>query len=180
MWVASYWMNAHVVNTSVEMTLHIASEWRSRFPAEISEVSTISPPISLIVCDEGLWDYYHTLFFPIWDLAGHRLKSANNMTSTMFKVLHTPRRIILSRMPIQNDLSEFHAMVGTLQIQEFWLLFLAQYKHCIVMFLQISWNAPQFLRHFPCHLGPPTLTFETWLQSQTQLCSIQYICILGS
>lgn len=30
----------------------------------------------------------------------------------MFKALRTPRRIILSGTPIQNDLSEFHAMVG--------------------------------------------------------------------
>ena len=30
----------------------------------------------------------------------------------MFKTLRTPRRIILSGTPIQNDLSEFHAMVG--------------------------------------------------------------------
>ncbi|KAF7790310.1 hypothetical protein EIP86_001264 [Pleurotus ostreatoroseus] len=41
---------------------------------------------------------------------GHRLKSANNKTSRMFEALKTPRRIILSGTPIQNDLSEFHAM----------------------------------------------------------------------
>jgi SNF2-related domain len=43
--------------------------------------------------------------------SGHRLKSANNKTTAMFKALRTPRRIILSGTPIQNDLSEFHAMV---------------------------------------------------------------------
>jgi SNF2 family DNA or RNA helicase len=43
---------------------------------------------------------------------GHRLKSANNKTSKMFEHLRTPRRIILSGTPIQNDLSEFHAMVS--------------------------------------------------------------------
>lgn len=42
---------------------------------------------------------------------GHRLKSGNTKTSAMFEVLSTPRRIILSGTPIQNDLSEFHAMV---------------------------------------------------------------------
>ena len=42
---------------------------------------------------------------------GHRLKSANNKTSKMFDALKTPRRIILSGTPIQNDLGEFHAMV---------------------------------------------------------------------
>ena len=47
---------------------------------------------------------------PSWE--GHRLKSANNKTSTMFEALKTPRRVILSGTPIQNELSEFHAMVG--------------------------------------------------------------------
>jgi hypothetical protein len=42
---------------------------------------------------------------------GHRLKSANNKTSKMFGALRTPRRVILSGTPIQNELSEFHAMV---------------------------------------------------------------------
>lgn len=46
-------------------------------------------------------------------IPGHRLKSANNKTSTMFEALRTPRRIILSGTPIQNDLGEFHAMVRT-------------------------------------------------------------------
>ncbi|KAH9961299.1 P-loop containing nucleoside triphosphate hydrolase protein [Russula dissimulans] len=54
---------------------------------------TVVPPIGLIIADEG-----------------HRLKSANNKTSAMFGVLKTPRRIILTGTPIQNDLSEFHAM----------------------------------------------------------------------
>ncbi|KAJ7048171.1 P-loop containing nucleoside triphosphate hydrolase protein [Mycena amicta] len=52
-----------------------------------------APPIGLIVCDEG-----------------HRLKSANSKTTTMFDALRTPRRILLSGTPIQNDLGEFHAM----------------------------------------------------------------------
>ncbi|KAL0581838.1 helicase [Marasmius crinis-equi] len=49
--------------------------------------------IGLIVCDEG-----------------HRLKSSKNKTYASFKAFNTPRRIILSGTPIQNDLSEFHAM----------------------------------------------------------------------
>ncbi|KAG1742218.1 P-loop containing nucleoside triphosphate hydrolase protein [Suillus lakei] len=59
----------------------------------IDDLAYCSPPIGLVICDEG-----------------HRLKSANNKTSTMFKSLRTVRRIILSGTPIQNDLSEFHAM----------------------------------------------------------------------
>ncbi|KAF5370698.1 hypothetical protein D9758_002095 [Tetrapyrgos nigripes] len=50
--------------------------------------------IGLIVCDEG-----------------HRLKSSKSKTNKVFQELRTPRRIILSGTPIQNDLGEFHAMV---------------------------------------------------------------------
>ncbi|OSX66624.1 hypothetical protein POSPLADRAFT_1044000 [Postia placenta MAD-698-R-SB12] len=71
---------------------------------------TVIPPIGLIVCDEG-----------------HRLKSANNKTSTMFEALRTPRRIILSGTPIQNDLSEFHAMVVYFLVMTFRALIDAYY-----------------------------------------------------
>ncbi|KAF9529285.1 P-loop containing nucleoside triphosphate hydrolase protein [Crepidotus variabilis] len=64
-----------------------------RLRTVVDKLSNIYPPIGLIICDEG-----------------HRLKSANNKTSNMFKSLSTVRRIILSGTPIQNDLGEFHAM----------------------------------------------------------------------
>lgn len=64
-----------------------------RYLYRISLIS-ISPPIGLVICDEG-----------------HRLKSGNNKTTSMFSAIKTPRRIILSGTPIQNDLGEFHAMV---------------------------------------------------------------------
>lgn len=35
----------------------------------------------------------------------------------MFKALRTPRRIILSGTPVQNDLGEFHAMVSGLSLR---------------------------------------------------------------
>ena len=57
-----------------------------------------SPQIDLIICDEG-----------------HRLKSSQNKTTQMFRDFKTRRRIILSGTPIQNDLSEFHAMVGSIR-----------------------------------------------------------------
>ncbi|KAG2153895.1 P-loop containing nucleoside triphosphate hydrolase protein [Suillus clintonianus] len=60
----------------------------------IDDLAYCNPPIGLVICDEG-----------------HRLKSSNTKTSTMFKSLRTVRRIILSGTPIQNDLGEFHAMV---------------------------------------------------------------------
>ncbi|TRM69761.1 SNF2 family N-terminal domain-containing protein [Schizophyllum amplum] len=64
-----------------------------RLRTVVNKITTCIPPVGLIICDEG-----------------HRLKSANNKTTTMFKALKTPRRVILSGTPIQNDLSEFHAM----------------------------------------------------------------------
>lgn len=50
--------------------------------------------VDLVVCDEG-----------------HRLKNAEIKTTKAISALPTRRRIILSGTPIQNDLSEFHAMV---------------------------------------------------------------------
>ncbi|KAJ7072454.1 SNF2 family N-terminal domain-containing protein [Mycena amicta] len=64
-----------------------------RLRTVIDQLAYCMPPIGLIVCDEG-----------------HRLKSANSKTTTMFDALRTPRRILLSGTPIQNDLGEFHAM----------------------------------------------------------------------
>ncbi|KAJ6497887.1 SNF2 family N-terminal domain-containing protein [Mycena sanguinolenta] len=64
-----------------------------RLRTVIDQLAYCVPPIGLIVCDEG-----------------HRLKSANNKTTTMFEALRTTRRVILSGTPIQNDLGEFHAM----------------------------------------------------------------------
>ena len=42
---------------------------------------------------------------------GHRLKTAKNKSALAIRSLDTPRRVILSGTPIQNDLSEFFMMV---------------------------------------------------------------------
>lgn len=42
---------------------------------------------------------------------GHRLKTAKNKSAQAIKSLSTPRRVLLSGTPIQNDLSEFFMMV---------------------------------------------------------------------
>ena len=52
------------------------------------------PGVDIVVVDEG-----------------HRLKTAKNKSAQAIKSLNTPRRIILSGTPIQNDLSEFYVMV---------------------------------------------------------------------
>ncbi|RDX55621.1 hypothetical protein OH76DRAFT_1397013 [Lentinus brumalis] len=78
------------LNSKIHQVLVIGYE---RLRTVIEDLAYCQPPIGLIVCDEG-----------------HRLKSANNKTSTMFEALRTPRRVILSGTPIQNELSEFHAM----------------------------------------------------------------------
>ncbi|KZT04627.1 uncharacterized protein LAESUDRAFT_727800 [Laetiporus sulphureus 93-53] len=80
----------HFMNSRAHQVLVIGYE---RLRTVIKDLAYCNPPIGLIICDEG-----------------HRLKSANNKTSTMFEALRTPRRIILSGTPIQNDLGEFHAM----------------------------------------------------------------------
>ncbi|SCU66368.1 DNA repair and recombination protein RAD54, putative [Trypanosoma equiperdum] len=60
----------------------------------ISRISTLKS-VELVVCDEG-----------------HKLKNAEVKTTKAVDMLPTRNRIILSGTPIQNDLSEFHAMVG--------------------------------------------------------------------
>ena len=52
------------------------------------------PGIDIVIVDEG-----------------HRLKTAKNKSAQAIKSLNTPRRIVLSGTPIQNDLGEFHTMV---------------------------------------------------------------------
>ena len=60
----------------------------------VERLATIKS-VDLVVCDEG-----------------HRLKNAEIKTSKAVDMLPTRRRIVLSGTPIQNDLAEFHAMVG--------------------------------------------------------------------
>lgn len=52
-------------------------------------------PSGLVICDEG-----------------HRLKNAAIKTSVALNTIPTPKRVILSGTPIQNNLKEFHAMVS--------------------------------------------------------------------
>ncbi|KAB5592863.1 DNA repair and recombination protein RAD54B [Ceratobasidium theobromae] len=74
----------------VPLTARPRLKWLPKY----DDLTYCTPPIGLIVCDEG-----------------HRLKSAQAKTTKMFEALkRTPRRIILSGTPIQNDLGEFHAM----------------------------------------------------------------------
>lgn len=62
---------------------------------KIAEDLTRGAGIDLIICDEG-----------------HRLKTLKNKSVKAIDTLNTPRRIILSGTPIQNDLTEFYAMVN--------------------------------------------------------------------
>ena len=82
-------------HTLPEIILHIARNYLLSSIKDRSSSNEDRPPISLIVCDEG-----------------HRLKGGRSKTVEMFSALKTPRRIILSGTPIQNDLSEFHAMAS--------------------------------------------------------------------
>ncbi|KAF9045835.1 hypothetical protein BDZ89DRAFT_1155511 [Hymenopellis radicata] len=78
------------MNSKAQKVLIIGYE---RLRTVMDLLTSCIPPIGLIICDEG-----------------HRLKSGSNKTTQMFSALRTPRRILLSGTPIQNDLSEFHAM----------------------------------------------------------------------
>ncbi|KAF8920583.1 SNF2 family N-terminal domain-containing protein [Mucidula mucida] len=78
------------MNSKMQKVLIIGYE---RLRTVMDLLTSCIPPIGLIICDEG-----------------HRLKSGSNKTTQMFSALRTPRRILLSGTPIQNDLSEFHAM----------------------------------------------------------------------
>lgn len=43
---------------------------------------------------------------------GHRLKNADSLTFTSLDSIDCPRRVILSGTPIQNDLSEYFALLN--------------------------------------------------------------------
>jgi len=62
---------------------------------KIAEDLTRGAGIDLVICDEG-----------------HRLKTLQNKSAKAIETLNTARRIILSGTPIQNDLTEFFAMVN--------------------------------------------------------------------
>lgn len=71
--------------------LVISYDQLRKYVARLSKIRAIE----LVVCDEG-----------------HRLKNAEVKTTKAVDLIPTRNRIILSGTPIQNDLSEFHAMVG--------------------------------------------------------------------
>ncbi|WAR60820.1 hypothetical protein PtB15_13B66 [Puccinia triticina] len=58
------------------------------------EVNSMYPPIGLIIADEG-----------------HRLRSIEAKTTQALRSLKTKRRVVLSGTPIQNNLTEYYAMV---------------------------------------------------------------------
>ncbi|KAI8453075.1 SNF2 family N-terminal domain-containing protein [Phakopsora pachyrhizi] len=58
------------------------------------EINSAYPPVGLIIADEG-----------------HRLKSVEAKTTKALRTLKTQRRVVLSGTPIQNNLTEYYAMV---------------------------------------------------------------------
>lgn len=53
-----------------------------------------SKPVGIVVCDEG-----------------HRLKNSQSQTWIALNELKTPRRVLLSGTPIQNDLTEYFSLL---------------------------------------------------------------------
>lgn len=69
------------------------------FPREDFDQADTQLILGLVVCDEG-----------------HRLKNSQIKTSIALTEIATPRRLILSGTPIQNDLDEFYAMVDNFSV----------------------------------------------------------------
>ncbi|KAF3926902.1 hypothetical protein ABW20_dc0105328 [Dactylellina cionopaga] len=65
---------------------------------------------------------------------GHRLKTAENKSAQAIRALETPRRVILSGTPLQNDLKEFFVMVDFINpgILENYSTFKKQFENPIV------------------------------------------------
>ncbi|KAF3913240.1 hypothetical protein AA313_de0208447 [Arthrobotrys entomopaga] len=65
---------------------------------------------------------------------GHRLKTAENKSAQAIRALETPRRVILSGTPLQNDLREFFVMVDFVNpgILENYSTFKKQFENPIV------------------------------------------------
>lgn len=59
------------------------------------------------------WIYQlHSFFFPFFSFSkGHRLKNSENQTYQALNSLNTPRRVLISGTPIQNDLLEYFSLV---------------------------------------------------------------------
>ncbi|ODV89581.1 hypothetical protein CANCADRAFT_13489, partial [Tortispora caseinolytica NRRL Y-17796] len=60
----------------------------------LDDETILNADFDLLICDEG-----------------HRLKNASTKSSQALNMVKTPRRIILTGTPIQNDLAEFYCMV---------------------------------------------------------------------
>ena len=67
--------------------------------------------IDIVIADEGLYCRNSPLHPGLLIEIGHRLKTEKNKAAQAIRALNTPRRIILSGTPLQNDLHEFFIMV---------------------------------------------------------------------
>ncbi|KAK9253754.1 SNF2 family N-terminal domain-containing protein [Lipomyces tetrasporus] len=76
-------------NGKVYQVMIIGYEKLRLVQSELKDVT-----FDLVVCDEG-----------------HRIKSANNKSALALRTLKTPRRVLLTGTPIQNDLGEFFSMI---------------------------------------------------------------------
>lgn len=54
---------------------------------------------------------YQPYSFSLFFLQGHRLKNSENQTYQALNSLNTPRRVLISGTPIQNDLLEYFSLV---------------------------------------------------------------------
>lgn len=82
----------------------------------VDDLKSIQPPIGLIICDEGIFLPFESSQPPSLisrsASTGHRLKSSGAKVTKALRSLNCKRRIIMTGTPIQNDLQEYHTMVG--------------------------------------------------------------------
>lgn len=81
----------------------------------VEQIKSCQPPIGLLICDEG--DEQSRVLLNCCQThisfrTGHTLKSASTKTTKALHGINCKRRVILSGTPIQNNLSEYHTMVG--------------------------------------------------------------------
>lgn len=58
-------------------------------------------------CPLTMWFFSSMIYF----FQGHRLKNSDNQTYQALNSLNTPRRVLISGTPIQNDLLEYFSLV---------------------------------------------------------------------
>jgi hypothetical protein len=77
---------------------------------------------------------------------GHRLKTEKNKAAQAIRALNTPRRVILSGTPLQNDLHEFFIMVYEIFIPSSSDTLLTDRMLIVILSIRDCWKVIQHSR----------------------------------